>query len=280
MNKIIKSLIQTVFLIVAISNQVIAQNTPIFPHGEKAPNVHHTGDVWLSHLSAADSIFDYNIAVAKFAAAAKLDWHIHPKGQQLLIIEGEGLYQERGKPIQVVRKGDVVKCQPGVEHWHAATPKNGVTYLAITGNQRTEWLERIPEEQFQIINVDSIKNKTAEEEIIKLSKDKWTWMSDKNVEVLEELFHENSVFVHMGGSWGKEQEIDIIRSGGIHYKKADIHEVSVNVIGNTAILLNRITLLAVVGGNEVTNPFMVTEVYKQENGDWKLASLSFTKLLN
>jgi 4-carboxymuconolactone decarboxylase len=83
----------------------------------------------------------------------------------------------------------------------------------------------------------------------------------------------------MGGSWGKAQELDIIKSGGIHYKQADIHEVSVAVIGATAILLNRITLLAVVGGNEVTNLFMVTEVYVQQDGSWKLASLSFTKLL-
>ena len=59
----------------------------------------------------------------------------------------------------------------------------------------------------------------------------------------------------------------------------DIHEVSVNIIDSTAILLNRITLLAVVGGNEVTNPFMVTEVYVQKAGSWSLVSLSFTKLL-
>jgi hypothetical protein len=83
----------------------------------------------------------------------------------------------------------------------------------------------------------------------------------------------------MGGTWGKEREIEIIKSGGIHYKKADIHEISVNVIGATAVLLNRITLLAVVGGNEVINPFMVTEVYIQIAGNWKLVSLSFTKLL-
>ena len=87
------------------------------------------------------------------------------------------------------------------------------------------------------------------------------------------------MFVHMGGSWGKEQELDIIKSSGIHYKKADIHEVSVNIIGETAVLLNKITLLAVVGGNEVTNPFMVTEVYVQQNDSWKLVSLSFTKLI-
>ncbi len=104
-------------------------------------------------------------------------------------------------------------------------------------------------------------------------------MSERNVDILDTLFHEKSVFVHMGGSWGKEQELEIIKSGGIHYKQADIHEVSVNIIGTTAILLNRITLLAVVGGNEVTNPFVVTEVYVQQNDTWTLAALSFTRLL-
>ncbi len=119
----------------------------------------------------------------------------------------------------------------------------------------------------------------ADQEIIKLSEEKWQWMADKNVEALDDLFDEKSMFVHMGGSWGKQQELDVIKSGGIWYKKADIHEVSVNIIDNTAILLNRIDLLAVVGGNEVTNPFMVTEVYVKRDGNWKLGSLSFTRLL-
>ena len=128
-------------------------------------------------------------------------------------------------------------------------------------------------------NKSFAQNTAAEQEVIQLSKQKWEWMADKNVDKLSPLFDEKSVFVHMGGSWGKTQEINIIKSGGIHYKKADIHEVSVNIIGNTAILLNKITLLAVVGGNEVTNPFMVTEVYVKENDGWKLGSLSFTKLM-
>ena len=119
----------------------------------------------------------------------------------------------------------------------------------------------------------------AEQEIIALSKQKWQWMADKDVDKLTPLFDDKSVFVHMGGSWGKAQEINVIKGGGIHYKKADILEVSVNIIGNTAILLNKITLLAVVGGNEVTNPFIVTEVYVKENTTWKLGSLSFTKLM-
>ena len=124
-----------------------------------------------------------------------------------------------------------------------------------------------------------MQNVNLEQEVITLSREKWRWMSERNVDTLDALFHEKSVFVHMGGSWGKEREMEIIKSGGIHYKQADIHEVSVNIIDNTAVLLNRITLLAVVGGNEVINPFMVTEVYIQQDGSWKLASLSFTKLL-
>lgn len=123
------------------------------------------------------------------------------------------------------------------------------------------------------------QNSAAEQEIINLSKEKWSWMSEQKADTLDALFHEKAVFVHMGGNMTKEHELNVIKSGGILYKKADIHEVSVNIIGTTAILLNRITLLAVVGGNEVTNPFTVTEVYLQQDGSWKLASMSFTKLL-
>lgn len=127
----------------------------------------------------------------------------------------------------------------------------------------------------------SAKNLTAaEQEIVDLSKAKWQWMADKDADKLAELFHEKSVFVHMGGSWGKDREVDVIRGGGIWYKKADIHDVSVNIIDNTAILLNRITLLAEVGGNEVTNPFIVTEVYIKQEGGLKLGSLSFTRTMS
>lgn len=136
---------------------------------------------------------------------------------------------------------------------------------------------------FSIISIASANAQTntpakAEQEIIKLSKTKWDWMAGKNVDSLSVLFDEKAVFVHMGGSWGKEREIAVIKSGGIHYKKADIHSVSVNIIGNTAILLNNITLLAVVGGNEVSNPFIVTEVYVKQGKGWKMGSLSFTKI--
>lgn len=273
-------LLITMLFIAALSTRTLGQDAAIFPKGEKAPNVHHTGDVWLNHLSDADSTFDFNVVVATFAAGAKLDWHMHPAGQQLFITQGTGYYRERGKEVRVVTKGDVIKCPPGIEHWHAATPGNRVTYLAITGNEPTKWLERVTGEEYMRIKQPVTGGTKEEQALIALSKKKWQWMSDKNADTLSKLFHDKAKFVHMGGSWGKERELNIIESGGIWYKKADIHEVSVEIMGDTAVLLNRITLLAEVGGNEVTNPFEVTEVYVKQNNDWKLASLSFTRLLN
>jgi hypothetical protein len=129
------------------------------------------------------------------------------------------------------------------------------------------------------MQVTFAQNSPEQQEVIEISKTKWQWMADKEADKLAELFDDKAVFVHMGGSWGKEREVDIIRSGGIWYKNADIHEVSVEIIDNTAILLNRITLIAEVGGNEVTNPFEVTEVYIKKTDGWKLGSLSFTRLM-
>lgn len=125
-----------------------------------------------------------------------------------------------------------------------------------------------------------MQNENLEQEVINLSKEKWRWMSGRKVDSLDALFHEKAVFVHMGGTMSKQEELDVIRSGRIHYKNVDIQEASVRFIGaTTAVLLNKIRLVAVVDGNEVTNPFVVTEVYVQQSGTWSLASLSFTRLL-
>ena len=120
---------------------------------------------------------------------------------------------------------------------------------------------------------------TEEQVIVDLSNNKWNWMAEKNVDKLAELFHENSQFVHMGGYWGKQQELETIRTGGIWYKKAEIHDVQVKFAAGTATVYSRIHLNSVVGGNSVRFPFIVTEVYVMENGKWQLSSLAFTKTL-
>ena len=95
-------------------------------------------------------------------------------------------------------------------------------------------------------------NTPEQQEVINLSKQKWRWMADKNTDSLNALFDDKAVFVHMGGSWGKQAELNTIKTGGIWYKKAAVYSVGVNTIGNTAILLNDIDLEAVVAGKTVT----------------------------
>lgn len=125
-----------------------------------------------------------------------------------------------------------------------------------------------------------MQNETLEQEVTNLSKQKWRWMSQRNVDSLAALFHEKAVFVHMGATMSRDEELEVIHGGRIHYKEVEIQEVSVRFLEETiAILLNKIRLVAVVDGNEVTNPFVVTEVYVKKGDAWTLASLSFTRLL-
>ena len=131
--------------------QVQAQTAqPTFPKGELSNAKNHTGDIWLSELVVGDSSFDPTIAQATYGPGARLDWHIHPGGQVLLITEGTGYYQERGKPIRIVHKGDVIKCAPGVEHWHAAAPDSSFAYVAVTPSQKgkTIWLEPVSDKDY------------------------------------------------------------------------------------------------------------------------------------
>src|SRR5687767_4773770 len=69
-----------------------------------------------------------------------------------------------------------------------------------------------------------------EQEVLNLSKEKWRWMSERNVDALTALFHDKAVFVHMGGTMSKSQELDVIGSGRIQYKHAEILEASVHLI--------------------------------------------------
>lgn len=130
-----------------------------------------------------------------------------------------------------------------------------------------------------IISVQfSYAQDTEAQKILQLSKDKWQWMADKNVDKLEPLFHEKSKFVHMSGTWKKAEELDIIKTGSIWYKNAKVHDTAVEIFKKTAIVWNRITLVAVVRGNDVTTEFTVTEVYQKEGKNWKLLDLTFSSV--
>ncbi|MGL6269577.1 MAG: nuclear transport factor 2 family protein, partial [Chitinophagaceae bacterium] len=87
-----------------------------------------------------------------------------------------------------------------------------------------------------------------------------------------------SKFVHMSGTWKKDEELEIIKSGSIWYKKADVHDVAVEMVDDVAVVWNRITLTAFVRGSDVVTEFTVTEVYKKEKKDWKMLALTFSSV--
>lgn len=140
-----------ILLSIALSTNIIAQETPVFTkNGPKAENINHVGDVWLQGINRPDSVFMYGTTIAIFDAGARLNWHMHPGGQILIVTDGVGYYQERGKPKQILRRGEFVQCQPDVEHWHGASPEVGVTYLSTSPSQNggTVWLEPITDEEY------------------------------------------------------------------------------------------------------------------------------------
>lgn len=117
-----------------------------------------------------------------------------------------------------------------------------------------------------------------EQTLLQLSKDKWQWMADKDVEKLADLFDDKAKFVHMSGTWKKGEELEIIKTGSIWYKNAKVHDIAVEISDNAAIAWNRITLEAVVRGNVAITEFTVTEVYQKQGGNWKMLALTFSSV--
>ena len=126
------------------------QNT-IFPKGERAPADYFTGTVWVKMLLPNDPALNCQMANVVFEPGARNNWHMHPGGQLLMVTDGIGYYQEKGKPIQLIKKGDVINIPPGVEHWHGASHDTGMTHIAINPNIQkgiAVWLERVTDEEY------------------------------------------------------------------------------------------------------------------------------------
>lgn len=118
--------------------------------GMKAPNTHYIGEAWLNGLVRADADLSYNITKATFRANSTLDWHRHTTPQVLIIVEGEGYYQERGKDPVTMKVGDVITCPKETEHWHASSKDRDVTYLAIYSGE-TVWTEVLTQEDYDAV---------------------------------------------------------------------------------------------------------------------------------
>jgi quercetin dioxygenase-like cupin family protein len=123
----------------------------IFPRGERAPADYFTGNVWVKILVPNDTTFNCQIGNVIFEPGARNNWHTHPGGQILIATDCIGYYQEKGKPIQLLRKGDVVKILPDVVHWHGASPGSEFTHIAVNTNTQkgiVVWLQRVTDEEY------------------------------------------------------------------------------------------------------------------------------------
>jgi quercetin dioxygenase-like cupin family protein len=118
----------------------------------RGPVEHFIGQVRVDPLFAATKGLNASGAYVAFEPGARSAWHTHPAGQRLVVVSGVGLTQEWGKPVQVIRPGDVVVCPPGVKHWHGAAPNTSMTHLAVTGSldgKSVEWMEAVTDEQYK-----------------------------------------------------------------------------------------------------------------------------------
>jgi quercetin dioxygenase-like cupin family protein len=123
----------------------------IFPKGEKGPAENFTGNAWAIPLVDNDSIYNTVVGNVYFEPGARSNWHRHPSGQILIITAGVGYHQLKGQPRQTLKKGDIVKCPPNVEHWHGASPDTGMQQMYIlpkTQNGIVTWLQKVTDEEY------------------------------------------------------------------------------------------------------------------------------------
>lgn len=131
------------------------ETTEIFPKGQPLPEEWFTGNAFLSPLVAKDKNNDFSAGSVSFEPGARTNWHTHPKGQVLLVIEGRGWYQEKGKPAQVIKKGDVINIPESIEHWHGASADSKMTHIAITNYKedvQVTWLKPVTDEEYNSVN--------------------------------------------------------------------------------------------------------------------------------
>lgn len=130
------------------------EQNSIFPLGDKANPDYFTGNAWVKIL-VSENEFNSVIGNVTFAAGARNNWHTHPGGQILIVTDGIGYYQEKGKAIQLIQKGDVVKIPADIVHWHGASQDSAMTHIAITAvtpKGAVDWLEKVTDEEFNSYN--------------------------------------------------------------------------------------------------------------------------------
>lgn len=112
----------------------ITDDNEIFPKGNQGPADYFNGTAWVNILVPKDQTGTYSVGNVVFEPGCRNNWHTHATGQILLVTDGQGYYQERGKAARQLAKGDVVVIPVDVEHWHGAAHDSSFTHIVITNN--------------------------------------------------------------------------------------------------------------------------------------------------
>lgn len=126
--------------------------TEIFPKGQKGSSETFTGNAYNVGLVDADSTFTTAVGNVYFEPGARSNWHSHPAGQIVIITDGVGYHQIEGEPIEIIKKGSVVKCPPNVRHWHGASADVGLQQLYIVPNTEkgiVNWNEAVTDQVYE-----------------------------------------------------------------------------------------------------------------------------------
>jgi quercetin dioxygenase-like cupin family protein len=116
------------------------------------PSDWFTGAVYLDTVAVPSGASRLSASRVHFTPGARTAWHSHPHGQTIHVLDGVGLAQRRGGPVEVIRPGDSVFFAPGEEHWHGATATRFMTHLAMLqvddeGNNAT-WGDHVTDEEY------------------------------------------------------------------------------------------------------------------------------------
>jgi quercetin dioxygenase-like cupin family protein len=116
------------------------------------PSDWFTGAVYIDTVTTPSDRSRLQASSVHFTPGARTAWHTHPNGQTIYVLEGIGLAQRRGGPVEVIRPGDRVFFEPGEEHWHGATAGRFMTHLAMVevddeGTTAT-WGEHVTDEEY------------------------------------------------------------------------------------------------------------------------------------
>src|SRR5689334_14481370 len=117
------------------------------------PSDWFTGGVYIDAVASPSEGSRLSASAVHFAPGARTAWHTHPHGQTIFVVEGVGLAQRRGGPVEVIRPGDRIFFEPGENHWHGAAPGRFMAHVAIQqqdeGGTAATWGEHVTDEQYR-----------------------------------------------------------------------------------------------------------------------------------